>query len=275
MAKRAHLGDAAMNRAQAIKVKALARLAELVDEGQARGQIATRQDNLKRGLEVRSPDIGKPEPLPIPRQRLAEARKIAKNYTPEDIDRIMEEAEDAVPLAWFTNNTARRANTQGVIQSLTNEWYTPGEYITAAWATLGTIDLDPASCEEANQTVGAARIYTIADDGLTKPWHGRVWLNPPYGRLAPDFIERLVTEYMNGNVEEAIVLVNAHSTDTKWFQPLWDYTLCFTDHRIDFGAGTERRSGSTHGSVFVYLGQNLETFKNNFAKFGPVVRRMP
>ena len=44
---------------------------------------------------------------------------------------------------------------------------------------MGEIDLDPATSAEANETVLAAEFYTETDDGLKKPWRGRVWLNPP------------------------------------------------------------------------------------------------
>lgn len=164
-------------------------------------------------------------------------------------------------------------NTAAVTQSLTNEWYTPAEYIKSARWVLGGIDLDPASCEDANQVVQAARFYSEADPGLGHEWKGRVWLNPPYGRLAGEFVINLAREYDAGHVTAAVTLVNAHCTDTTWFRPLWDHTLCFTYGRLNFGAGTAARSGSTHGSVFAYLGPDQDAFAAEFAQYGAIVRR--
>src|SRR5260221_7395603 len=77
-------------------------------------------------------------------------------------------------------------NTDNIIAmpQKSNEWFTPSRYIEAARLVMGSIDLDPASCSEANQTVKAKRYYSIDDNGLEQPWYGNIWLNPPYGRSA-------------------------------------------------------------------------------------------
>lgn len=155
------------------------------------------------------------------------------------------------------------------------EWYTPARYVQTARDVLGGIDLDPASCAEANRTVCASVFYDAESDGLSQPWVGRVWMNPPYGRACPDFVAKLLAEYQAGKVNSAIALLNAYSTDTRWFQPLWDHTLCFTDHRIDFNSPATRtgKSTPTTGSVFVYLGPTPERFTEAFDRYGAVVQR--
>jgi DNA N-6-adenine-methyltransferase Dam len=98
-----------------------------------------------------------------------------------------------------------------------NEWYTPKEYIDAACDVLGSIDLDPASSALAQRTVRATAYFTIDDDGLTKEWRGRVWLNPPYTQPEiAGFIAKLIAEHYAGRVIEAIVLTHNYS-DTEWF----------------------------------------------------------
>jgi hypothetical protein len=58
-----------------------------------------------------------------------------------------------------------------------DEWYTPPEIFKA----LGLVfDLDPCS-PGPHHWVPARKVYTKADDGLSLPWEGLVFCNPPYG----------------------------------------------------------------------------------------------
>lgn len=72
--------------------------------------------------------------------------------------------------------------------SESNEHYTPKYIVEPVRETLGGIDLDPATTERANRIVKAKRIFTAADDGLSKRWSGTVFLNPPGGLCDVDGI---------------------------------------------------------------------------------------
>lgn len=75
--------------------------------------------------------------------------------------------------------------------SETNEHQSPPWIVEGARETLRGIDLDPATTSAANElSVKAKRIYTINDDGLSKFWMGRIFLNPPGGLL--DAEDRIV-----------------------------------------------------------------------------------
>jgi len=164
-------------------------------------------------------------------------------------------------------------------QSKSAEWYTPAPYVEAAHELMGGIDLDPASNELANRVVGAAAFYTTADDGLARPWRGRVWLNPPYGKEAGEsnqarWSQHLIAHHRRGDVPEAILLVTA-APGNQWFAPLWNYPICFVDHRIRFYAPTGEADQPTHSHVLAYLGPNVAGFRRIFSRFGVVAIRMP
>ncbi len=159
---------------------------------------------------------------------------------------------------------------QALLTSESAEWYTPSVYIEAARELMGAIDVDPASNEFANQVVKARTFYTPKTNGLTKRWPGRVWLNPPYKGDGPRFIARLLEQYQSGVTTEAVLLVNAN-TEATWFQPLYDYLICFTDHRIRFYNQNGASSQPTQGNAFVYFGRQRQRFIEVFRRFGTVV----
>lgn len=156
------------------------------------------------------------------------------------------------------------------------EWYTPPEIVDAARDVMGGIDLDPASCELANQTVRATRFFTIEDDGIMQQWHGRVWLNPPYARrVIEHWIDQLISEYRAGRTTEWMALVN-NATDTKWAQRLLAHSssVCFLRGRIRFDTPSgKRKPGALQGQLIAYKGGNKARFLRSFRAAGIVFER--
>lgn len=170
-------------------------------------------------------------------------------------------------------STARTA----LHSSKTVEWYTPPQYVEAARTVMGSIDLDPASCEVANRLIVRAKhFFDLRQGGLIRHWRGNVWLNPPYGKTGgfsnqAVWSKKLLDEYHRHNVTQAIGLFNAVPSNT-WFRPLWDFPLCFTYRRIAFvNELMLPQKSPTHGNVFVYLGKHPLSFFNVFRDFGKVV----
>lgn len=155
-----------------------------------------------------------------------------------------------------------------------NEWYTPPDIIEAARHCLGSIDLDPATSEFANQTVKAAEIFTVLDNGLTKTWNGNVWLNPPYSsELIGKFTAKLKEHYLSGDIQQAICLVN-NATETTWFQSLLASAsaVCFLARRVKFIDPAGNPSGAPlQGQALLYLGDNRTEFAAAFAEFGAIL----
>ena len=87
MARRIELGTASVNHALAIKAKAMRKLADIVDEGQAKGEIATPGGSSKINLNPRAAGNEKDlAPLPVPSQRLAECRQIRDAFTEDELE---------------------------------------------------------------------------------------------------------------------------------------------------------------------------------------------
>jgi phage N-6-adenine-methyltransferase len=163
---------------------------------------------------------------------------------------------------------------RAVLQAIDIEWWTPARYVDLARKVMTGIDLDPASCAEANKHVRAGTFFDRNTDGLTREWQGRIWLNPPYGKDAKRFIEHLLRECEADRVQQAIVLLNCNSIETKWFAPLRQFPLCFTKGRIHFISPNTPTRAATHGSVFVYLGPRQKTFVRVFSAIGDVFQRL-
>ena len=111
-------------------------------------------------------------------------------------------------------------------KNITNEWYTPPEVFELL--KFPEFDLDPASPgKSVVKWIPAKEHYT--ESGLLREWHGRVWLNPPYGNETAIWLNKLA---LHGN---GIALVFAR-TDTLWFHTTACKAdaICFLNGRIRF-----------------------------------------
>jgi hypothetical protein len=77
--------------------------------------------------------------------------------------------------------------------------------------------------------------YTAADDGLTQPWKGRVWLNPPYGKGIGAWLAKARSAAADGAL--VVCLVPARP-DTRWWRESAAAAslVRFLPGRVKFGA---------------------------------------
>lgn len=154
------------------------------------------------------------------------------------------------------------------------EYYTDPEIVNAARRVMGGIDLDPASSEIANQTVGATCYFSAEDNKqiktLERNWGYRetpfrVWMNHPFSRGENACVKNGVGEYkckkkvcqergfhidegIPGNADWVNKLVSEFNaghvsqaccitfaaTSEDWFQPLYGGFMCYLSPRTNY-----------------------------------------
>jgi hypothetical protein len=141
-------------------------------------------------------------------------------------------------------------------ENTTVEWLTPPELVIK----LGEFDLDPCSPINA-PFLHAKTNYSISDDGLSKDWFGRVYLNPPYGRGMELWLEKLK---FHGN---GIALIFARTETKCFFEHIWNDAdaILFVKGRIRFYRISGVQAGTPGApSVFIAYGkENALALKNS------------
>lgn len=142
----------------------------------------------------------------------------------------------------------------------TSEAYSPVDVSRDTWATPRSLgrglvkrfhcDLDVAA---APHNALCRRFYTREDNGLTSPWNGIVWCNPPYSDPLP-WVKKAIEESRRG-LFRAVMLLPL-SGGTEWYRlcllnaERWDL-----DERVQFVAPPEtKKSTNTHGSFLAVFG---------------------
>ena len=128
----------------------------------------------------------------------------------------------------------------------TDEWSSPQAIVDICAQRWGPFDLDAAADETNAQAPAWINRF---EDGLTRPWNGRVWLNPPWCRrkrmpIGP-WIDKSVEEALSGRVALVCALVPA-SVSTRWWHRLAANAtrILLLKGRLRYGDGGSAKFGS-------------------------------
>lgn len=139
-----------------------------------------------------------------------------------------------------------------------HEWLTPPHVIAA----LGAFDLDPCAVLASRRPwPTAAAHFDANDNGLLRPWTGRVWLNPPYETdVCGAFLARLL-EHGNG-----IALIFARTETDNWHRYIWGKAsaVLFLRGRLTFchhdGTPADFNSGAP-SALIAYGAENVRCLR--------------
>lgn len=152
---------------------------------------------------------------------------------------------------------------------------------------LGSIDLDPASEEEANKRVKAVKFYTEEDNGLEQKWSGNVWLNPPGGKTKNRsntvlFWQKLIASVESGDVNHAMFMAFSiealQSTQKLGKRSIGEFMFCVPSKRIKFDTpeGLPDKHSPSHSNMLVYVPgivDRSKIFIEQFESLGVIINR--
>lgn len=149
---------------------------------------------------------------------------------------------------------ARARRAMGSHQSarpLTTTWLTP-PHVIESMGGADSFALDPCTLE-ASPIPTAREVYFLPTDGLAMPWHGRVWLNPPY---TSDEVGRWLQRLADHGDGAALIFAR---TDTEaWAKHVRERAtgLLFLEGRLHFhdARGVRAKANAGAPSVLVAYG---------------------
>lgn len=146
-----------------------------------------------------------------------------------------------------------------------DEHDTPTEFFAPIAEALNGFDLDPAASSTSDL---AHENITKSEDGLSQPWHGDVWLNPPYSDVS-ERLEYAKHQYQHGRVERIVALVFAR-TSTRWWHnhALTADLACFIKGRLSFG---DSDNSAPAPSVLLVWGETPPELRRVLEQKGQVV----
>lgn len=129
-------------------------------------------------------------------------------------------------------------------KSRTDEWITPPNIIRA----IGLFDLDP--CSPISRPWDTARNhFSLLENGLQQGWFGKIWLNPPYGRDAERWLNKL-SDHGDG-----VALIFARTETEMFFSHVWPKAsaLLFIKGRLHFYTVQGKRAKANAGAPSILI----------------------
>lgn len=132
-------------------------------------------------------------------------------------------------------------NTDVMFSSATDNWSTPQDFFDKLNEEFHfTLDV----CADENNHK-CEHYYTKEIDGLSRPWIGTIWCNPPYGRKIGEWVRRA---YISSQIGSAtVVMLLPARTDTRWFH---DYIYNKSNIEIRFIKGRLKFGGCKNSAPF-------------------------
>lgn len=131
----------------------------------------------------------------------------------------------------------------------TDRWLTPAPIVEA----LGTFDLDPCGAP-GHELATETWTPEAGIDGLERAWHGRAWVNPPYGRETAAWLAKLA-DHGTGTA-----LIFARTETAMWFEHVWPEAtaILFLKGRLHFlhPDGTRASANAGAPSALIAYGPN-------------------
>lgn len=136
--------------------------------------------------------------------------------------------------------------------STRDDWVTPPWLVERVRYVLGEIDLDP--CTNPANPTKAVRWICPPDDGLNMPWSGRVFVNPPFGRVLARWAHAAI---QHATTRTPVMFLAPTRSTSKWYQALSDKGARANIHKrvnyCDPQTGVEIK-GCPFGSTIWLLG---------------------
>lgn len=179
--------------------------------------------------------------------------------------KIVQDYEDPSDVLYGTAWSWMASQKAGV-----QDYFTPPEIIEAASAAMGGIDLDAASHPLANRTHKIPDYFHTGRSAFQNDWHGRVWLNPPYGNNAPWF-ECILRFVEAGAIEQLCMLSPMWAFQTQLARPVMELTsglILLSPTPRFWGNTNPDKVGSNQPHGIIYIGPDSKRFYGAFCDFG-------